>query len=261
MHNAWITDVRKLALLNCIFSFLSMLVPAGRSFAQLGAIAEDRPDWRLWMLLAAAASAVFIGLVLTFFWAIYRDRARIELPAHLRLIALGAVIVLLVIGIRSFGLWAFGVRDDWSFVTQQEWRTGARSLRDWLQNPVTLSEFAASAGAAAAVTYVFFLIALFRQSDDVGREEEPPSRLLSVVTKTGMVVAGLILAFLLIRVFATPYLYSAMRQVAAQAGRKIPSLLYWYRDTIRDLLVGACYSAAPFLVYMGIRRDAASQID
>ncbi len=238
-----------------------MLVPAGRSFAQLGAIAKDRPDWRLWILLAAAASAAFFGLVLTFFWAIYRDRARIVLPAHLRLIALYAVTVLLVIGIRSFGLWAFGVRDDWSFVTQQEWRTGARSFRDWLQNPVTAREFAASTGMASAVTYVFFLIALFRQSDGFGREGEPASRLLSVVTKIGMVVAGLILAFLLIRVFATPYLHSEMSQAAARAGRNVPSLLYWYRDMIRDLLLGACYSAAPFLVYMGIRRDAASQID
>jgi hypothetical protein len=204
MQSAWLTEVRKLALLNCIFSFLSVLVPAQRLVATVNTITRDHPGWWVGEMLALVAITLFTALVLTFFWALYRDRARIILPAHLRLIALGAAIVLLVIGFRTFGEWAFSIRDDWSFVTQREWRTGARSLRGWLENPVTVREFATSTGIAAAVSYVFFLIALFRQSDGSGRSEVPVSRLLAVVTKISVVVAGLIVAFFVISGFFTP---------------------------------------------------------
>lgn len=260
MQSAWLTDVRKLALLNCIFWFLSLLVPAERLVAQINTMTTDHPNW--WGgMLALVAITLFNVLVLTFFWALYRDRARTFLPAHLRLIALAAAIVLLVIGFRTFGEWAFGIRDDWSFVTQREWRTGARSLRGWLENQATAREFANSTNTAAAVSYVFFLIALFRQSDGSGRSEVPVSRLLAVVTKISVVVARIIVAFLLIRVLITPYLYSLVRSSAARVGRNSPPFLYLIRDTIRDLLLGACYFTAPFLVYMSIRRCRGSQFE
>lgn len=143
----------------------------------------------------------------------------------------------------------------------REWRTGARSLRGWLENPVTVREFATSTGIADTVSYVLLLIALFRQSDDSGRSEVPVSRLLTVVTKIGVVVAGLIVGFLLIRVLIAPYLYSLTREMAAQAGRNPPPTINLIRDTIRDLLVGACYSTAPVLVYMSIRGGRDSQIE
>ena len=250
----WLTDVRKLALLNCIFSFLSVLVPAERLLATTNAVTADHPDWSMWMTLGLVAVTLVTVLFLTFFLALYLDRARIVLPAPLRLIALGAVMVLLVIGFRTFGGWALGMRRDWSFVTQQEWLTGARSLRSWLGNPVTIREFANSTNVAAAVSYAFFLIALFRQSDSSGRPEVPFSRLLAVVTKSSVVVAGIIIAFLLIRVLATPYLYSQTRAIAMQVGRTPPPFFDLLRDTIRDLLLGACYFTGPFLVYMMIRR-------
>src|SRR5580700_1113860 len=125
MQSAWPTDVRRLALLNCIFSFLSVLVPAERLVALVNTIMTDHPDSSVWVMLALVAITPVTVLVPAFFWALYRDRARIVLPVHLRLIALGAAIVLLVIGFRTFWEWAFGIRDVWSFVTQREWRTGA----------------------------------------------------------------------------------------------------------------------------------------
>jgi len=261
MPGAWLTDLRKLALLNCILSILSMLVPAGRLVATVNTITTDHPDRWDWVIPALVAFALVTGLFLTFFWALYRDRTTIVLPAHLRLIALGAAIVLLVIGFRTFGAWAFGIRDDWSFVTQREWRTGARSLRGWLENPVTVREFASSTAIASTISYVFFLIALFRRTDGSGRSDVPVSKLLAGATKGSVVVAGLILAFLLIRVLITPYLYSQIREMAAGVGRKPPPFLYFIRDTIRDFLLGACYFTAPFLVYMSIRRGGDSQIE
>jgi hypothetical protein len=49
--------------------------------------------------------------------------------------------------------------------------------------------------------------------------------------------------------------------MAARVGRNPPPFLYLIRDTIRDLLLGACYFTAPFLVYMSIRRGLDSQIE
>lgn len=254
MQGAWLTDVRRVALLNCVFQFLSMLAPAARLVAQANALAADHRDWLLWIVLAMIATTLFSVLVLTFFWAVYRERATLVLPSHLRLIAIGAALVLLVIGFRAFGNWAFTVRDDWSFVTQQDWRTGARSFRDWLGNPATVREFANSTDIAAGVSYLFFLVALFRQTGYSGRPEVPVSRFLRVVTKMIVIVVAFIVAFLLIRVFLTPYTYSQLRQLALQAGRNPPPFLGLIRDAIRDLLLGACYLTAPFLVYMSTRR-------
>ena len=73
-------------------------------------------------------------------------------------------------------------------------------------------------------------------------------------------IVALIVAFLLIRVFLTPYIYSQFRQLAVQAGRNPPPFLDLIRDTIRDLPLGACYLTAPFLVYMSIRRGRDSKI-
>jgi len=69
-------------------------------------------------------------------------------------------------------------------------------------------EFAASTGTAAAVLYVFFLIALFRESDGSGSSEVPASRLLAVVTKISIVVAGLGACY-----FTAPFLiYMSIRR-------------------------------------------------
>ncbi len=259
MRRAWLTDLRKLALLNCILSFLSVLLPAESLVASVRTLTAVQSDLSMWVMLATVAVMFFVLLVLTFFWAIYHEPARLVIPANLRLLALGAAIVLLVIGFRTFGEWAFGIRDDWSFVTQYEWRTGAQSIRGWIESSSTIREFGASTGIAAAVVYVFFLIALFRQSDDFGRSEAPASKLLAVVAKISVVVAGLILAFLLIRVLLSPYLYSQVRTMATRVGRNPPPFLYLIRDTIRDLLMGACYFTAPFLVYMSIRSGRTQQ--
>ena len=254
MQRACLTDVRRVALLNCIFSFLSVLVPAGRVIASVNMLATSHPNWLVWVILVTIAVALVEVLSLTFFWALYRDPQRIVISPPLRFIALGAAVVLLVIGFRSFGNGVLGTRADWSFVTQWEWRTGARFLRGWLENPVALQEFANSTAIAAGVSYVFLLIALFRQSSASWRSGIPASRFLTVVTKIGVVVAGLIVAILLIRVFTTPYLYSLSRQTFAQVGRNPPPFFDLLEDTIRDLLVGACYFTGPFVVHMSIRR-------
>lgn len=102
MQGGWLTDVRKLALLNASFSFLSVLVPTRRFIATVSTITTDHHYWWLVVMLALAVT-LFNALVLTFFWALYRDRSRIALPARLRLIALGAAIVMLVIGFAVLG--------------------------------------------------------------------------------------------------------------------------------------------------------------
>jgi membrane protease YdiL (CAAX protease family) len=108
MRSAWLTDIRKLALLNCIFSFLAALVPAERLVVPIDTIKRNHPDWSVLVMLALVALMLVAVLFLTFFWALYRDRAAIILPAHLRLIALGAAVVLLLIGFRT--LWGLGFR-------------------------------------------------------------------------------------------------------------------------------------------------------
>jgi hypothetical protein len=251
--NEWFTNLRKTALLNCLFTFLSALIPAKNLAAQFAVTVSVHPEWRVWTILAWVALALLGVLILSFFYALSRDRATLVLPDHLRLIALGAAIILAVIGFRVFGEWAFGIRDDWSFLTDKDWRAGAGSIRSVLEDPVTAREFASSTNTAAVVSYVLFLIALFRQKDDSARSDVPVSKFLAVVTRITLFVAGMIVAFLLFRVFMTPYVYSQLREVAAQVGRNLPPFFYLIRDTVRDLLVGACYFTAPFLVYMSIR--------
>ena len=44
--------------------------------------------------------------------------------------------MLLVVGYRSFGSWAFGFRDDWSFLAHRDWRAGALPIRALFDDPV-----------------------------------------------------------------------------------------------------------------------------
>jgi hypothetical protein len=113
--------------------------------------------------------------------------------------------------------------------------------------------FASSTNSAFLVSYVLFLIALSRQTEGPERRDAPTSTILPGVTRICVIIVGLIVAFLLIRVLLTPYIYSQIREMALQVGRNPPPFFYLVRDTVRDFLLGACYFAAPFLVYRGIR--------
>jgi hypothetical protein len=88
--------------------------------------------------------------------------------------------------------------------------------------------------------------------------EAPGSRSLARATRVAVIVYGTILAFLVIRVLATPYTYSSLKSVAVQNGRTMPPFSGLLLEAVRTLASQACLFIAPCVVFKSQRAAVAT---
>lgn len=76
------------------------------------------------------------------------------------------------------------------------------------------------------------------------------------MTKVAVIAWGLVVAFLVVRLVAMPFVVLHLRSYALQIGRTLPSLWDMMAPEIRTVLVKACLFAAPYIVYRSQREGA-----
>ena len=88
--------------------------------------------------------------------------------------------------------------------------------------------------------------------------EAPGPRSLARATRVAVIVYGTILAFLVIRVLATPYTYSSLKSVAVQNGRTMPPFSGLLLEAVRTLASQACLFIAPYVAFKSQRAAVAT---
>jgi hypothetical protein len=227
---AWLTDIRKVALLACITSAVDLIGYLWRAAPNVIAIASQvsSESWRAVPL--ALLTFIVTALLLVFYFALYRDEGSVQVSERLRLPARTAAFIL---GILL-----------------------ALQLAEWIKSPER--PVPALLGALETIAYILLLAALSRDSGDEPEEVRPVGSLLYVVTKVTVITWGVWVAFNLLRVLALPYVYSQTRDYLISIGRDRPIFADMAKEIVPAFLTAACLFTAPYIVYRSIRDATAS---
>ncbi len=96
---------------------------------------------------------------------------------------------------------------------------------------------------------LLLLVSFDLQANKALAPDVPTSLLLERVTKVAVIFYGLVLAFLVIRVFVTPWTYSYLKSLALQDGRTLPPFSALLDEAIRTWALQACVFTAPYVIF------------
>jgi hypothetical protein len=212
-----LADIRKVALLACITSLVSLIAPLRSLIARLSQLSSE--IWRT----APLTLLVFLNTALLpfFYFALYRDKGHFQVSARLRLLARTAAFIL---GI----LLAF-------------------ELAGYIQSQA--HPLASLLGELPTIATILLLVALSRNSGHQSEEAPPVSALLYMVTKLTVWTWGGWAVFNLLRVLLLPYVYSQTRDYLLSIGRDRLILADMTKEVVSAFLSQACLWIAPYIVY------------
>src|SRR5437016_4405593 len=116
--------MRKIAMFTCIASAWSLVTPMSR----LVAVIRHLPPVGIWadILFVSTTSVVSLmsGVVLLFYFALYRDRGTLHASAKLRLVCRAAAFLLGIISAADLPTQSSALAINWANAMDLDWRSG-----------------------------------------------------------------------------------------------------------------------------------------
>jgi hypothetical protein len=215
---AWLTEVRKAALVACVATVLGVLIPTWSAARSIFAIESVRP----WSVPVIVFMCCVTAIMPTFYFALYRNEGTLHFSKRLRSLSLMAAI--------AYGLLEAVQMAKWSGTS-------------------TTSLIADSLAVLSDLATIWLLIVFFRHASDESLGDVPVSRQLNLLTKIAVITWGLVVAGCVVRLPVMPFVYIQLRDAAINIGRKPPQLEAMISEAVRTLLVQACLFVAPYVVY------------
>jgi hypothetical protein len=218
---AWLTDVRKVALLACVTSVASMIPPLWNTAQSMIATASQAPQQSWRMMPLALATFLASALLPVFYFALFSDEGSVQVSERLRLLARAAAFTLGILLVFKLAPWI---------------KSPTQPVPTWL-------------GALATIANILLLAALSHSPGDESEEPHPTTARLYVATKVTVITWGVWVAFSLLRVLLLPYTYSQTRGYLLSIGREGPVLADMANEAVQTFVSSACLWAAPYIIY------------
>jgi hypothetical protein len=236
-------DIRRAALIACIASILSLLIPVWNAAQQIRAVGSVYPRW--WIAPVAVMTVLFFAILPVFYFALYRSEGTLRFSRRLRLLAIAAALVLgLNLGV-DLPAWIGSLG-----------REGTSSVLIPERGNWTLGDMSTVFGFLSSAAIIFMMIAVCRHVDEEPDASAPASKFFRVVTRVAVIAWGIWVAFNLCRLVLTPYWYATIPGVAFPVGRTPPP----FRDAVaaaaRMLLSQASLFIGPYVIWRGSSRPA-----
>lgn len=210
----------------------------------MGAAALTRPlDFSL---VALALLATCTTPVFTF--ALYRNDATLHLSKQLRLLALGAAVILAFLLVLSLPPWFRTLGPYVSALKTVHWTAGMFVYWYVALDPRTIYQATTLLAEVSNVAMIVLLVSFYRYKDDNGGADVPASKFLRIATRTAVVIWGIWLAFNLIRGLLAPYTLIQLRTYAAQMRRPAPEAITVVGELLKSMLSAACLFSVPYIV-------------
>ena len=250
----WFADLRSIALIACVTCVLSLPVPTWNALqAMTAATAQKNDFWRLAGIPLLVLVTLFSAILPAFYFALYRNEAMLYFPKRLRLRALLAAVTFAVIVLAALPAYIRSLTAYLVVLVAFDWRIGAASVLVFVRDPRTIGQLSTLLGEASNIACILLLIAIFRRENEPLEADVPVFKLLRVMTRAAVISWGLVVAVLVVRVFAMPFVFVQLRTYAFQIGITPPLLWDMMADAIRTLLIQTCLFAAPYIVYKSLR--------
>jgi hypothetical protein len=163
--------MRKLALFTCIASALSLIRP----LAKLLSTVRQLPPRGIWADISIVSTTAFAllvaGVVLLFYFALYRDRGTLHASARLRMLCRAAAFLLGIMAAVDLPMRLSAFAVDWTNTMDLDWRSGGPTA---LWAPSTLAIANNVLDLLSNVLSIALLMVLSRVPDN-----NPSERLLS----------------------------------------------------------------------------------
>ena len=258
----WFTDLKGIALTACVTGLLSLPLPAWNAIQTItAATSPTNAFWRLAGIPVLVLTILFSAIIPLFYFALYRNEAMLYFPKRLRLLALIAAVTFVVIVLTTLPAWIRSLAAYFGALAAFDWRMGAASVLVFVRDPRTIGQLSKLLGEASNIACILMLIAIFRCANEPLEADIPVSKLLRDMTKVAVISWGLVVAFLVLRVIAMPYVFFQLRTYAFQIGRTPPQLWVMMAEAVRTLLIQACLFAGPYIVYRSQRERIGSLVD
>ena len=88
----WLTDLRKIALVACIASVLSLPISLWNAIRSLMATESAHPGVKWWIIPVSALMLFVTAIMPAFYFALYRDERTFRIPKRLRPLALAGAL-------------------------------------------------------------------------------------------------------------------------------------------------------------------------
>ena len=256
----WFSDLRKTALIACIAILLSLPIPTWNLIQTTIVTGPTSGFWRFAGIPVVVSLTLFTAIMPMFYFALYLNETVLHFPKRLRLLALMAASTFGVIVLTALPALVRSLAAYYSAMKTFDWSVGATSVLAFARDPRTIGHLSILLGELSNIACILMLIAIFRWTDEP-LDNVPVSRLLRVMTKVAVISWGLVVAFLVLRVIAMPYVFFQLRTYAFQIGRTPPQLWVMMAEAVRTLLIQACLFAAPYIVYRSQRERIGSLVD
>jgi hypothetical protein len=241
--SAWLTDIRKTALVAALASVVGSVLPLRTTLQttlQTATATLTRIPWFFYPLLGIGTMFV-AAVTLGFLIVLYRSKVELRIPSHLRHLAL-------------FAAAATALDLLWYLL---RWVQSLQFLSQF-QQPSAGSVIAFILTLLAQVAYILFLVAIFRHTNNALRSHTDDDRFLRWVTKISvlfwsLVLVGIVGATIYV-VFDYPYYLGLDHQV----GSEIPSLGSEVLGRGRTFLQMACLMVPSYIVHRSLRLNHGS---
>ncbi len=229
-------NLRNTALAACISAVLAVSLAMGNAARTI--LATGR-----WWTLPLFAFTVLVSTIMpVFFFALYRNEGDLRFSQSLRHLSL--------ITALAFGAM---VLVQFPAFFESTGRIGHRSVLTSEPSHFSQIDVSWMAGWLSNCTYILLLLVFFRQKDDGTETPVPVSKVLRVTATTAAIALGLGVAFNVLRIVVSPYIYSQARTYTQQTGRVLPPFRALLQPMLKDLLTNFCLFIAPFVIWNAIR--------
>jgi hypothetical protein len=256
----WFTDLRSIALIACVTGVLSLPLPIWNALQTTIVTGSPSGFWKFAGIPVVVSLTLFTAIMPVFYIALYLNETVLHFPKRLRLLALVAATTFGAIVLTALAAWVRSIAAYFSAMKTFDWSTGATSVLAFARDPRTIGAVSTLLAELSNIACILMLIAIFRWADEP-LYNVPISRMLRVMTKVAVISWGLVVAFLVLRVIAMPYVFFQLRAYAFQIGRTPPRLWVMMAEAIRTLLIQACLFATPYIVYRSQRERIGSLVD
>lgn len=229
-------NLRKTAIAASISTVLAVSLAMGNAARTI--LATGR-----WWTIPLFVFTVFVSAIMpVFFFALYRNEGGLRFSESLRhlslltALAFGAVVL---IQLPAF--------------FESTGRIGHRSVLTSEPTHFSQVDLTWLVGWLSNCTYILLLLAFFRQKDIDTETPAPVSKLLRVTATMAAIALGLGVAFNVLRIVVSPYIYSQAWTFSQQAGRALPPFRALLQPMLRDLLTNFCLFVSPFVIWNAIR--------
>ena len=167
---------------------------------------------------------LFTAIMPVFYFALYLNETVLHFPKRLRLLALLAASTFGVIVLTALPGWVRSLAAYLSALKTFDWSVGATSVFAFARDPRTIGQLSTLLGELSNIACILMLIAIFRWAHEP-LDNVPVSRLLRVMTKVAVICWGLVVAFLVLRLIAMPYVFFSSGPMRSRPAEPLRS--YW----------------------------------